>query len=102
MLTLTLTFSDPVVIDYRQDTNLHTFREGYFVTAGKILYIPIYEAEISTFVRTFTSSHLIHTEVYLRETEVPSILTIFLSLCQIVHTAVSSGRCLDIKYFVHQ
>ncbi|CAH4035697.1 unnamed protein product [Pieris brassicae] len=23
---------DPVVIDYRQDTNLHTFREGYFVT----------------------------------------------------------------------
>ncbi|XP_026331161.1 xaa-Pro aminopeptidase 1-like, partial [Hyposmocoma kahamanoa] len=24
---------DPVVIDYRQDTNLHTFREGYFITS---------------------------------------------------------------------
>ncbi|KAH9634539.1 hypothetical protein HF086_016627, partial [Spodoptera exigua] len=24
---------DPVVIDYRQDTNLHTLREGYFITA---------------------------------------------------------------------
>ncbi|KOB69668.1 Xaa-pro aminopeptidase, partial [Operophtera brumata] len=25
---------DPVVIDYRYDTNLHTFSAGYFVTAG--------------------------------------------------------------------
>lgn len=29
-------FADPVVIDYRQDTNLHTFKEGYFITSGKI------------------------------------------------------------------
>ncbi|CAH2071647.1 unnamed protein product, partial [Iphiclides podalirius] len=29
---------DPVVIDYRQDTNLHTFREGYFVTSEPAWY----------------------------------------------------------------
>ncbi|XP_068631318.1 xaa-Pro aminopeptidase 1 [Battus philenor] len=31
---------DPVVIDYRQDTNLHTFREGYFVTSEPAWYEP--------------------------------------------------------------
>ncbi|OWR41030.1 xaa-Pro aminopeptidase 1 like protein [Danaus plexippus plexippus] len=29
---------DPVVIDYRQDTNLHPFREGYFVTSEPAWY----------------------------------------------------------------
>ncbi|CAH2105417.1 unnamed protein product [Euphydryas editha] len=29
---------DPVVIDYRQDTNLHTFREGYFITIEPAWY----------------------------------------------------------------
>ncbi|XP_063893288.1 xaa-Pro aminopeptidase 1 [Helicoverpa armigera] len=31
---------DPVVIDYRQDTNLHTLREGYFITAEPGWYDP--------------------------------------------------------------
>ncbi|KAI5637428.1 metallopeptidase family m24 domain-containing protein [Phthorimaea operculella] len=29
---------DPVVIDYRQDTNLHTFRDGFFITAEPAWY----------------------------------------------------------------
>ncbi|XP_049869627.1 xaa-Pro aminopeptidase 1 [Pectinophora gossypiella] len=29
---------DPVVIDYRQDTNLHNFREGYFITSEPAWY----------------------------------------------------------------
>ncbi|XP_023950727.2 xaa-Pro aminopeptidase 1-like isoform X2 [Bicyclus anynana] len=29
---------DPVVIDYRQDINLHTFREGYFITSEPAWY----------------------------------------------------------------
>ncbi|CAH2265567.1 jg10098 [Pararge aegeria aegeria] len=29
---------DPVVIDYRQDVNLHTFREGYFITTEPAWY----------------------------------------------------------------
>ncbi|CAG9136869.1 unnamed protein product [Plutella xylostella] len=29
---------DPVVIDYRQDTNLHTLKEGYFITAEPAWY----------------------------------------------------------------
>ncbi|KAG6457478.1 xaa-Pro aminopeptidase 1 [Manduca sexta] len=31
---------DPVVIDYRQDTNLHTLREGYFITSEPGWYEP--------------------------------------------------------------
>ncbi|XP_062526162.1 xaa-Pro aminopeptidase 1 [Bombyx mori] len=31
---------DPVVIDYRQDTNLHTLREGYFITCEPGWYEP--------------------------------------------------------------
>ncbi|XP_063824026.1 xaa-Pro aminopeptidase 1 [Ostrinia nubilalis] len=49
---------DPVVIDYRQDVNLHTFREGYYVTSEPAWYEPKFGVRLGNVLEVISKSSM--------------------------------------------